>query len=101
MTSATPDLIRSYLKEIARYPLLTPEQEISYARLVQQMLGVEVERVSLAQQLNRQPTARELAATLGKTEAEVKSILHQGERVACLPQLNINFQGEERNNFFW
>ena len=80
MTSATPDLIRSYLKEIARYPLLTPEQEISYARLVQQMLGVEVERVSLAQQLNRQPTARELATTLGKTEAEVKSILYQGER---------------------
>ncbi|WP_341532086.1 RpoD/SigA family RNA polymerase sigma factor (plasmid) [Nostoc sp. UHCC 0302] len=80
MTSATPDLVRSYLKEIARYPLLTPEQEISYARLVQQMLGVEVERVSLAQQLNRQPTARELATTLGKTEAEVKSILHQGER---------------------
>jgi RNA polymerase nonessential primary-like sigma factor len=80
MTSATPDLVRSYLKEIARYPLLTPEQEISYARLVQQMLGVEVERVSLAQQLNRQPTARELATTLGKTEAEVKSILYQGER---------------------
>ena len=44
------------------------------------MSGVELERVSLAQKLNRQPTARELAATLGKTEAEVESILHQGER---------------------
>jgi RNA polymerase nonessential primary-like sigma factor len=80
MPSTTTDLVRSYLKEIARYPLLTPSQEISLARLVQLMLGVEQERVNLAQQLNRQPTARELAATFGKTEAEVESILHQGER---------------------
>jgi RNA polymerase nonessential primary-like sigma factor len=36
--------------------------------------------LQLAQRLNRQATARELAATLGKTEAEVESILHQGER---------------------
>jgi RNA polymerase nonessential primary-like sigma factor len=80
MPSPTTDLVRSYLKEIGRYPLLTPEQEISLAREVQLMSGVELERVSLAQKLNRQPTARELAATLGKAEAEVESILHQGER---------------------
>ncbi|MBD2532401.1 RNA polymerase sigma factor, RpoD/SigA family [Nostoc flagelliforme FACHB-838] len=80
MPSPTTDLVRSYLKEIARYPLLTPSQEISLARLIQLMLGVEQERVSLAQRLNRQPTTRELAVTLGKTEAEVESILHQGER---------------------
>ncbi|MBD2536223.1 RNA polymerase sigma factor, RpoD/SigA family [Nostoc flagelliforme FACHB-838] len=80
MPSPTTDLVRSYLKEIARYPLLTPSQEISLARLIQLMLGVEQECVSLAQRLNRQPTTRELAANLGKTEAEVKSILHQGER---------------------
>ncbi|WP_341531075.1 RpoD/SigA family RNA polymerase sigma factor [Nostoc sp. UHCC 0302] len=79
-TSATPDLVRSYLKEIARYPLLTSEQEISYARLVQQMMAIEQQRQVLALQLNRQLTARELAAALGKTEAEVESIFHQGER---------------------
>ncbi|WP_341531895.1 RpoD/SigA family RNA polymerase sigma factor (plasmid) [Nostoc sp. UHCC 0302] len=80
MTSATPDLVRSYLKEIARYPLLTPEQEISYARLVQQMMAIEQQRQVIALQLNRKLTAGELAAALGKTEAEIESIIHQGER---------------------
>jgi RNA polymerase nonessential primary-like sigma factor len=75
MTSATPDLVRSYLKEIARYPLLTPAQEISYARLVQLMLEVEQKRVSLTQQLNRQPTVRELATSLEQSEAEIQLIV--------------------------
>ncbi|MCC5659835.1 RpoD/SigA family RNA polymerase sigma factor [Nostoc sp. XA010] len=80
MTSPTTDLVRSYLKEIGRYPLLTPEQEITNARLVQQMMAIEEQRASLALQLNRQPTARELATSLEQSEAEVVSILHQGER---------------------
>lgn len=41
MPSPTTDLVRSYLKEIGRYPLLTPEQEITNARLVQQMMAIE------------------------------------------------------------
>ncbi|MGJ5629111.1 RpoD/SigA family RNA polymerase sigma factor [Nostoc sp. CALU 1950] len=80
MPNPTTDLVRSYLKEIGRYPLLTPEQEITNARLVQQMMAIEEQRSSLALQLNRQPTARELAASLGQSEAEVESVLHQGER---------------------
>ncbi|MCC5605135.1 sigma-70 factor domain-containing protein [Nostoc favosum] len=55
MPSPTTDLVRSYLKEIGRYPLLTPEQEITNARLVQQMMAIEEQRSSLALQLNRQP----------------------------------------------
>ncbi|QLE53807.1 RpoD/SigA family RNA polymerase sigma factor (plasmid) [Nostoc sp. C057] len=80
MPSPTTDLVRSYLKEIGRYPLLTPEQEITNARLVQQMMAIEEQRSSLALQLNREATARELATSLGQSEAEVESILHQGER---------------------
>jgi RNA polymerase nonessential primary-like sigma factor len=80
MTSPTTDLVRSYLKEIGRYPLLTPEQEITNARLVQQMMVIEEQRSSLALELNRQPTTRELATLLGQSEAEVELILHQGER---------------------
>jgi RNA polymerase nonessential primary-like sigma factor len=75
MPSPTTDLVRSYLKEIGRYPLLTPGQEITNARLVQQMMAIEEQRSSLALQLNRQPTARELAASLGQSEAEVQSII--------------------------
>ena len=80
MPNPTTDLVRSYLKEIGRYPLLTPEQEITNARLVQQMMAIEEQRSSLALQLNREPTTRELATSLGQSEAEVESILHQGER---------------------
>ncbi|OYE01443.1 RpoD/SigA family RNA polymerase sigma factor [Nostoc sp. 'Peltigera membranacea cyanobiont' 232] len=80
MPSPTTDLVRSYLKEIGRYPLLTPEQEITNARLVQQMMAIEQQRQAISLELNRQPTARELATSLGQTEAEVESILHQGER---------------------
>ncbi|MEJ6485463.1 RpoD/SigA family RNA polymerase sigma factor [Nostoc punctiforme UO1] len=80
MPSPTTDLVRSYLKEIGRYPLLTPEQEITNARLVQQMMAIEEQRSNLVLQLNRQPTARELAASLGQSEAEVESILHQGQK---------------------
>ncbi|MCW5317999.1 RNA polymerase sigma factor, RpoD/SigA family [Nostoc sp. KVJ3] len=80
MPSPTTDLVHSYLKEIGRYPLLTPEQEITNARLVQQMMAIEEQRSSLALQLNREPTTRELATSLGQSEAEVESILHQGER---------------------
>lgn len=80
MTSPTTDLVRSYLKEIGRYPLLTPEQEITNARLVQQMMAIEHQRQAIALQLNREPTARELATSLGQTEAEVQSIVQQGQK---------------------
>ena len=80
MPSPTTDLVRSYLKEIGRYPLLTPEQEITNARLVQQMMAIEEQRSSLALQLNREPTTRELATSLGQTEAEVQSIVQQDQK---------------------
>ncbi|MBD2249451.1 RpoD/SigA family RNA polymerase sigma factor [Nostoc sp. FACHB-888] len=80
MPSPTTDLVRSYLKEIGRYPLLTPEQEITNARLVQQMMAIEEQRSSLALQLNRQPTAKELATSLGQSDTEVQSIIQQGQK---------------------
>jgi len=80
MTSTTPDIVRSYLQEIGRYPLLTPTEEITLARLVQQMMEVNLKREALIQQLNRQTTDSELAATLDKTSAEVQSIMQLGQR---------------------
>ena len=80
MPNPTTDLVHSYLKEIGRYPLLTSEQEITNARLVQQMMAIEEQRSNLALQLNRQPTARELAASIGQSEAEVQSIVQQGQK---------------------
>lgn len=80
MPSLTTDLVRSYLKEIGRYPLLTSEQEITNARLVQQMMTIEEQRSSLALQLKREATTRELATSLRQSEAEVESIVQQGQK---------------------
>ena len=76
----TTDSVRSYLKEIGRYPLLTPEQEITNARLVQQMMAVEQQREAIALQLNRQPTDLELATSLGRNVAELQSVIQQGRK---------------------
>ncbi|WP_193201052.1 sigma-70 family RNA polymerase sigma factor, partial [Nostoc sp. MG11] len=80
MSTSTSDLIRLYLQDIGRVPLLTGSQEIAYARQVQQMVAIEQRKTELTQELNRQPTTSELAADTGKTEAEVNSILRQGQR---------------------
>ncbi|MHC0067913.1 RpoD/SigA family RNA polymerase sigma factor [Nostoc sp. UIC 10890] len=80
MTSPTTDSVRSYLKEIGRYPLLSPDQEITNARLVQQMMAVEQQRQALALQLNRQPSDLELATSLGQNEAELQSVIQQGQK---------------------
>ncbi|MBD2249230.1 RpoD/SigA family RNA polymerase sigma factor, partial [Nostoc sp. FACHB-888] len=80
MTSPTTDSVRSYLKEIGRYPLLTPDQEITLARLVQEMMAVEQQRQAIAVQLNRQPTDLELATSLGQDAAELQSVIQQGQK---------------------
>ncbi|WP_320073270.1 sigma-70 factor domain-containing protein, partial [Nostoc sp. MG11] len=47
MSLHTSDLVRIYLQEIGRFPLLTPEQEIAYARQVQQMMVIAQARTML------------------------------------------------------
>ncbi|WP_193200795.1 RpoD/SigA family RNA polymerase sigma factor [Nostoc sp. MG11] len=80
MSTPTPDLVRLYLQDIGRVPLLTGSQEIAYARQVQQMVAIEQRKTELTQELHRQPTTSELAADTGKTEAEIAQILRQGQR---------------------
>lgn len=80
MPTHTSDLIRLYLQDIGRFPLLTGSQEIAYARQVQQMVAIEQHKAELAQELHRQPTTSELAADIGKTESELTQILKLGQR---------------------
>lgn len=80
MPTPTSDIVRLYLQDMGRFPLLTGSQEIAYARLVQQMVAIEQRKAELVQKLNREPTTSELATDLQKTEAEVTQILQQGQR---------------------
>ncbi len=70
-------MVRLYLQDIGRFPLLTGSQEIAYARLVQQ---IEQRKAELTQKLEREPTISELATDIQKTEAEIVQILNQGQR---------------------
>jgi RNA polymerase nonessential primary-like sigma factor len=71
-------MVRTYLHEIGRVPLLTHEQEICYGKQVQQMMLLQGVKQSLEQTLNRPPTIAEWASKSTLTETEVDRILCQG-----------------------
>lgn len=73
-------MVRIYLQEIGQYPLLKPEEEIAYGRQVQQMIAIEQSKNELTQQLDREPTMAELANAVEKTEAQVRAVLHLGQK---------------------
>ena len=53
------DLVRTYLREIGRVPLLTHEQEILYGKQVQRSTALQAVKESLTEQLGREPTLEE------------------------------------------
>ena len=68
------------MQEIGQYPLLKPEEEIAYARLVQEMIAIEQSKNELTQQLDREPTMTELANAVEKTEVQIRAALHLGQK---------------------
>ena len=74
------DLVRSYLKEIGREPLLTQEQEIFYGMQVQAMMSLLAVKETLVQQIQREPTPQEWALQVTKSESELSEILQRGQR---------------------
>ncbi len=73
-------MVRIYLQEIGQYPLLKPDEEIAYARQVQQMIAIEQSKNQLTQQLDREPTMTELANAVEKTETQIRAALHLGQK---------------------
>jgi RNA polymerase nonessential primary-like sigma factor len=76
----TADMVRTYLHEIGRVPMLTHEQEIIYGKQVQQMMALQAEKDQLALKLGEIPTDAALAAALDQTEAAIKAAFLQGNR---------------------
>ena len=79
-SNVNADIVRVYLQDIGRVPLLTHEQEITYGEQVQQMLVIEHSKDELVQKLHREPTLAELAVDVQASETEVTKILQQGQR---------------------
>jgi RNA polymerase nonessential primary-like sigma factor len=74
----SPDMVRTYLHEIGRVPMLTHEQEIIFGKQVQKMMELQDKRTKLAEKLGHAPTPAEFAASVKLTEAEVKQLLDRG-----------------------
>ncbi len=74
------DMIRTYLHEIGRVPLLTREQEIIYGKHVNRMMNLLEVKDRLAEELQREPTSAEWAAAASLTETDLHQTMQQGQR---------------------
>ncbi|MEH2421181.1 MAG: RNA polymerase sigma factor, RpoD/SigA family [Nostoc sp.] len=79
-TKFTADMVRTYLREIGRVPLLTREQEIVYGKQVQQMMTLIDAKEDLAKKLQREPNMSEWADQVEQSETEVQQTVAQGKR---------------------
>ncbi|OUL24954.1 RNA polymerase sigma factor, RpoD/SigA family [Nostoc sp. 106C] len=76
----TTDLVRTYLQEIGRIPLLTHEQEIFFAQQVQRMMAIIAVKEKLTLELKRTPTLQEWANQMQLREEELLQQLNQGKK---------------------
>lgn len=74
------DMVRTYLHEIGRVPLLTHEQEIVLGKQVQHWMTLQEEREKLAESFGREPSLAEWAQKVNLSETELAKILQQGRR---------------------
>jgi RNA polymerase nonessential primary-like sigma factor len=81
VASAGTDLVRSYLRDIGRVPLLSHEQEITLGRQVQELMVIEELREELSLRSGGQaPSDAVLAEAAGLTPQVLKKRLRAGQR---------------------
>ncbi|MEL6231090.1 MAG: RNA polymerase sigma factor, RpoD/SigA family [Cyanobacteria bacterium J06627_3] len=73
------DLVRTYLKEIGRVPLLTHEQEVVYGKQVQRFVALQARRTELQETLDRDPSDLEWAEAAELSVDELKQAIDAGE----------------------
>ena len=75
------DLVRSYLRDIGRVPLLSHEQEITLGRQVQELMALEEQREELQLRAGGEvPSDAALAKEAGLTPQQLKKRLRNGQR---------------------
>lgn len=74
------DMVRTYLHEIGRVPMLTHEQEILYGKQVQQMMTLEEKKQKLAKKLGHEPTQQEFSEHVHLSDSEMNGIYQRGRR---------------------
>lgn len=74
------DMVRTYLHEIGRVPLLTHEQEIVLGKQVQQLMELLAVQENLTETLEREPTQQEWADQAGVSVDDLQKHLQRGQR---------------------
>ena len=74
------DMVRTYLHEIGRVPLLTHEQEIVYGKQVQRMMTLLTAKEELESQQETTLSLKEWAENVQMSEAELNRIVREGQR---------------------
>ena len=70
--TANDDAVGAFFKEMARYPLLKPEEEIELARQVRIIVELEERSEALELKLKRRPNLSDLAESFGCSEQQLK-----------------------------
>ena len=78
--TADVDLVRSYLRDIGRVPLLTHEQEITLGRQVQELMDLESLESELESKEGEKPSREKLAKASGLSSIQLKRKLQHGRR---------------------
>jgi RNA polymerase nonessential primary-like sigma factor len=79
-TKFTADMVRTYLREIGRVPLLTRDQEIIFGKQVQQMMKLVEAKEALEKKQQREISLEEWASHVNLPSSEVTQLVHQGKR---------------------
>lgn len=85
------DAVGAFFKEMARYPLLKPNEEVELARCVRYLTEVEELQTKLIKELGYFPSRSELAAAQGLTERQFEHRLHRS-RVAKRKMIRSNLR---------
>ena len=79
-TKFTADMVRTYLREIGRVPLLTRDQEIIFGKQVQHMMKLVEAKEALEKKQQREISLEEWASHVNLPSSEVTQLVHQGKR---------------------
>lgn len=77
-SKVSDDSVGALFKEMARYPLLKPSEEVELARRIQELVALEALQQSLQEKLGRVPDRSEVAAAASISEAQLQQRLHLG-----------------------
>jgi RNA polymerase sigma factor (RpoD-like family) len=85
------DAVGAFFKEMARYPLLKPDEEVELARRVRFVEEVKELQAALELELGAHPSRLQVASQLEMTEKQLESRLYQG-RVAKRKMIRSNLR---------